>query len=69
MKATYNQIEKAVNGMFYIGTDGSQELYDSIKRLEDDAVIKVSNQVKKTTHYFTKSDWKKVHVEIKKQLG
>ena len=69
MKTTFSQIEKALNNTFEFGTDGTQEQYDAIRSCEDSAILKVGSEVKKTQHYFTKSDWKKVYSEIKNKLA
>lgn len=68
MKTTIAQIEKALNNTFEFGVDGTEEQYGAIRRLEDQAVLKVGTEVQKTQHYFSKNDWKKVYSEIKNNL-
>lgn len=69
MKATYAQIESALNNTFGFGVDNAQNKYDGIRACENKAIIKVTTKVKKTSNHFSKSDWKKVHTEIKKMLA
>jgi len=68
MKATYYQIEKAVNNTLRIGTEGSQELYAAVRSCKDAAIIKVGIDVEKTEHHFSNYDWSSVYVEIKKMI-
>jgi len=69
MKATYYQIEKALNNTLKIGTDGSRELYDAVRSCKDAAIVRVGIDVEKTEHHFSNSDWSSVYVEIKKMIG
>ncbi len=69
MKTTFSQIKKALNNTFEFGPDGTQGQYEAIRSCEDSAILKVGTKVRKTQHYFTKSDWKKVCSEIKNKLA
>ena len=65
MKATYNQIEKALNNTL----EGNPEIYEAVRACENIAITKIGTQVKKTQHYFSSADWKKVYSEIKKMIA
>jgi len=67
MKATYEQIEKALDNSFEFGIDGSQELYELIRLYSHEAIDKVG--IKKSEDHFTKSDWKAVHKMIKRLIA
>lgn len=67
MKATYNQIEKALNNTFEFGIDGNQDKYELIRLSFYKAIDDVG--IKKSQEYFTKSDWKAVYKQIKKTIA
>lgn len=67
MKATYNQIEKALKNTFIFGVDGTEDLYNAIRNAENDAFKKII--IHKSSDHYTKSDWKKVYLEIKKIIA
>jgi hypothetical protein len=67
MKATYNQIEKALDNSFEIGVDGSQDMYEAIRLYCYEAIEKAG--IQKTQEYFTKADWKAVYKNIKKLIA
>jgi hypothetical protein len=69
MKVTNTQIEKVINNTFEFGIDGTESMYEAVSICEDAAIQKVGIEVKKTQHYFSKSDWKKVYSEIKKMIA
>jgi len=68
MKVTISQIEKALNNTFEFGIDGSEGEYNLIRNCEYEAILKIGSEIGKTSHYFTKNDWKKVYSEIKKMM-
>ena len=67
MKATYSQIEKALDNSFEIGVDGSQDMYEAIRLYCYKAIDKAG--IKKSQEYFSKSDWKAVYKNIKKLIS
>jgi len=69
MKVTITQIERALNNSFEFGTDGTQEQYNAIRNCENSAILEIGSQVRKTEHYFTKTDWIKVYTDIKNKLA
>jgi len=67
MKATYNQIEKALNNTFEFGIDGTEQLYVAIRNVAQKSELNVN--IHKSSFNYTKSDWKKIHAEIKKLIA
>ena len=66
MKATYTQIENALNNNFDF-KKGTQQQYEAIRACENEAIERAG--IKKTRYHFNKSDWKKVYTEIKKMIA
>ena len=67
MKATYSQIEKALNNTFEFGIDGDQNKYESIRNAAYKAEINVN--IHKSSFHYTKTDWRKIYAEIKKLIA
>lgn len=66
MKVTDQQISKALKNTFEIGKDGPLSMYNAIRANYDKADRKAN--IKKSYHYYTKTDKKKIYAEIKKLL-
>lgn len=67
MKATYKQIDKALDNSFEFGVDGDQATYDAIRGSFSKAYNDVG--IQKSPDFFTKSDWKAVHKRIKELIS
>ena len=63
MKATYSQIEKALDNSFEFGVDGTREKYELIRSYAYEAIDRVG--ITKSQDHFTKNDWKAVYKAIK----
>jgi hypothetical protein len=68
MKATFNQIEKALTNNYKVGVDGTEFLREMIRDNFEIARTNVSRQTPYHTEFFRKSHWKIVYREIKKLI-
>ena len=67
MEITEKQIEKALNNTFQFGIDGTEELYNAIRAVEEKAYASLN--IRKTREYFTESDKKKLYKKIKSLIS